>query len=523
MSNTEDPMTVLVVDDREDMGELTSVQLEQQGFKTIYEDDPKKAIEKHNLTEATTDVDCIISDYEMPELNGLQFLDEVRTTNPRVPFILYTARGSEEIASEAISMGVTDYVQKDSGKDHYAVLSNRIKQSIQKYRAETAQLKSVEKNTLREIQGIFTKKESIREKQQSLLEFGCSYLGMPAGFISKISDTHMTLVNTYNIDEEKLDGNRHCPLEKTYCQHTIEMDKPLMISDAHEEGLADTKEYKHWGIESYIGSRILVDGELYGTLCFIDLDNTSNFNESSEMFIELLSQWMGYEIDNYTSKDKLQKQNKNLEEFTQLVRHDLKNPLSIALGYLDILENRVDDPSIEKIHSSVTRINNLLEDFSLLSQTINELDEDNLEEVYLKGVIQDVWANYINCPDAELVLENIDDAKIEANEGLLRQIFYNLFSNSVEHNEKAVTITVKCTDTGIVVEDNGSGIESDVDVFEKGISTSETSGYGLYITKRIVESHGWTIDLEETDEGTRFNIEILESIDHTLNRIERNN
>ncbi len=59
-----------------------------------------------------TKIDCIISDYEMPTKNGLAFLKTVRENHGDLPFILYTGKGSEEIASEAISTGVTDYMQK---------------------------------------------------------------------------------------------------------------------------------------------------------------------------------------------------------------------------------------------------------------------------------------------------------------------------------------------------------------------------------------------------------------------------
>lgn len=66
----------------------------------------------------------------MPELNSLELLQAVRETNPDLPFILYTGRGSEEIASEAISAGVTDYVQKEASSDHYQVLANSVENAI---------------------------------------------------------------------------------------------------------------------------------------------------------------------------------------------------------------------------------------------------------------------------------------------------------------------------------------------------------------------------------------------------------
>jgi len=92
---------------------------------------------QEGLSILTTDpVDCILSDYEMPAQDGLEFLEAIREDYPDLPFILYTSRGSEEVASEAISAGVTDYLQKDAGPGHYELLANRITNAVSQYRAQ---------------------------------------------------------------------------------------------------------------------------------------------------------------------------------------------------------------------------------------------------------------------------------------------------------------------------------------------------------------------------------------------------
>lgn len=82
------------------------------------------------------EVDCIISDYQMPTTDGLEFLQIVREKHPDLPFILFTGKGSEEIASEAIAAGVTDYMQKGGGSDQYEVLSNRVQNAVEQYRTQ---------------------------------------------------------------------------------------------------------------------------------------------------------------------------------------------------------------------------------------------------------------------------------------------------------------------------------------------------------------------------------------------------
>jgi len=74
--------------------------------------------------------DCIVSDYQMPAISGLDFLTAIREEDATIPFIVFTAKGSEEIASRAIATGVTDYVQKTPATDEYRTLVDRIRRAV---------------------------------------------------------------------------------------------------------------------------------------------------------------------------------------------------------------------------------------------------------------------------------------------------------------------------------------------------------------------------------------------------------
>lgn len=131
---THSSITILHVDDDSDLAETAALFIEREN-------------EQMEITTATsardglalladTGFDCIVSDYEMPGRNGIDFLKQAREDHPDLPFILYTGKGSEEVASEAISAGVTEYMQKEGGTDQYAVLANRIENSVAQYRAQ---------------------------------------------------------------------------------------------------------------------------------------------------------------------------------------------------------------------------------------------------------------------------------------------------------------------------------------------------------------------------------------------------
>ncbi|WP_227354936.1 hybrid sensor histidine kinase/response regulator [Haladaptatus salinisoli] len=131
------PIRVLHVDDDPARVRLSEALLTNHLADAVVhtETDPTAALASLDDGRA---VDCVVSDFDMGETNGLDFLETVRDRFPRLPFILFTGKGSEEIASEAISAGVTDYLQKGGGADQYAVLANRIENVVGRYRAERA-------------------------------------------------------------------------------------------------------------------------------------------------------------------------------------------------------------------------------------------------------------------------------------------------------------------------------------------------------------------------------------------------
>jgi len=136
MTSATDTIRVLHVDDNPDLGELVAVSLEREDdrFSVTTATSPDDAMD----VLGAQDIDCIVSDYDMPKTDGIEFLETVRADHPDFPFILYTGKGSEEIASEAVSAGVTDYLQKEGGTSQYAVLANRITNAVEQYRSTRA-------------------------------------------------------------------------------------------------------------------------------------------------------------------------------------------------------------------------------------------------------------------------------------------------------------------------------------------------------------------------------------------------
>jgi len=136
VSSGERTIHVLHVDDESGMRETTSMWLERinDRFDVRTAGSAEAALDRVDEER----IDCVVSDYDMPETDGLELLEAVRNRHSDLPFILFTGKGSEEIASEAISAGVTDYLQKEVGTDQYTLLANRIERAVSERRTESA-------------------------------------------------------------------------------------------------------------------------------------------------------------------------------------------------------------------------------------------------------------------------------------------------------------------------------------------------------------------------------------------------
>jgi len=124
--------TVLHVDDESDLLDVTKAFLGREGLSVETAENASEGLAR--LEEGG--IDCIVSDYDMSGMDGLEFLTAVRDRGLEVPFILFTGRGDEEVASEAISAGVSDYLQKEAGTEQYQVLANRVRNYAAQYRTE---------------------------------------------------------------------------------------------------------------------------------------------------------------------------------------------------------------------------------------------------------------------------------------------------------------------------------------------------------------------------------------------------
>ncbi len=194
----------------------------------------------------------------------------------------------------------------------------------------------------------------------------------------------------------------------------------------------------------------------------------------------------------------LEHQNERLEEFVGVVSHDLRNPLNVIQGRLDLAAT-VDDPAahVDRASEAADRMEQLIEDLLELARTGSDVEET--ESVSLAAVAHLAWET-IDAPDARLEVDT--DATVEADKSRLRQALENLFRNAVEHGGEDVTVRLVDAPDGFAVVDDGPGFPPDEDVLERGVTTDEAgTGFGLSIVEQVARAHGWNVTATDDESG----------------------
>lgn len=219
-------------------------------------------------------------------------------------------------------------------------------------------------------------------------------------------------------------------------------------------------------------------------------------------------------------QEQLRRENERLDRFASVVSHDLRNPLTIARGELELARDDCDSPHLEAVAAAHSRMESIISGVLTMARGGQTVEEDELEWVDLERISLNCWRT-VETADADLDVDL--GVSVRADEDRLRHVCENLVRNAVEHGGETVTITIgRLDEDGFYIADDGPGIpEHERDVaFESGYSGTERgTGLGLAIVEEMVEAHGWDVTLTASDDGgARFEIAGVETRDRVGTR-----
>jgi PAS domain S-box-containing protein len=345
------------------------------------------------------------------------------------------------------------------------------------------------------------------EQVQRLLALGRTEFGTEYGSLSKISgdDYRFEVVAA---DDDSIEPGDVVPLEATNCELVAAQRETIawgnVARDAPDE--TDRTGYTDWGISCYLGAPVYDNDGVYGTFCFYGRETRAEqFADWEVTLVDLMSRWVSYELQRQQVTEELQRQNERLEEFAGIISHDLRNPLAILSGGLELAKETGDPAEFARCFDALERMETLVDDLLTLSKAGESIDD--VELVALGELVELAWES-VETTDATLEITARETVPADASR--LQQLFENLFRNAVEHGGTGVTVTVGALEHGFYVEDDGPGLPEDgrEEIFESGYSTTDAgTGFGLAIVADIAEAHGWEITATDGESGgARFEV-----------------
>jgi PAS domain S-box-containing protein len=404
--------------------------------------------------EAATvlEYDGVVTAYDLGVETGIDLIEESRGLGATCPAILLTDADPTTFIERAFTVGVDDYVPKGRSDAVKSVLE-RVDEHIASHREEAGLARRYERLLEQDVIGVYVIREGTLDYCNDRVSDMWGY-DSPAEMIGRpvLDFIHPEHRETVSENVER-----------------------VLEGDVVQRRLA--------GLDAD-GERVEIEVHSWR----IDRQGTSAVMGVCQDVTERVER-----------RRQLKAQNDRLETMASVISHDLRNPLNVAIGYVDLLEDDHDDERLETVASALDRIEGITDDLLTLSRQ-NQRSIDP-ESISLEQAAREAWQT-VETDDAELSIAS--DRTVEADPNRFAQCLENLFANAVEHGGPAVTVSVEPIEDGFAVADTGDGIdleESDR-IFERGYSSEhQNTGLGLAIVDSVADDHGWDVSVGGSDAG----------------------
>ena len=506
---------IVVVDDEQIMLSTLKMLLELEGFtNTAYFNKPQDALS--DIKENTPDL--ILSDFMMPDMNGIEFLSEVKNLCPDVSMILLTGYADKENAIKAINeVGIYKYIEKPwDNEDLLISIRNGLERSgligeLNNKIEELSQAKSQLEKYSHSLEEIVMQKTADLVESNTKLSAIINYCADGIVIVSsdaQIVQANPAFENITGLSEKLLTG-------KSLKDFIVSDEKQLRkITNEKKEVLLRDAAVKN---------------------CINDKNIPVEIN-----FAPIPSDGKNSALINYVGVVRnvsLQKEMERLrDDFIATLTHDLRTPLLAAIQTLqffldgtlgDVCERQKTllETMKKRNEDMLGLVNALLEVYKYESGKLNLCKTTFSLKQFLEECLAQIKALAEKKQiEINLLYDDTENAQVTADRNELRRVVLNLCGNALNHTNQGGKIEVETLnkegDLILNVKDNGIGIPKDdlkklFKRFSQGTSRKRSAGtgLGLYLSRQIVEAHNGKIWAEsKVGKGSVFSFVIPESL-----------
>jgi PAS domain S-box-containing protein len=484
-------LRILLIDDNRSDRALVLRELQREFDQLVVQEITSSG--EFNLAIAADNFDAVITDFQLRWATGLDILETMKQRYPNRPVVMFTNTGTEEIAVEAMKLGLDDYIIKEPNR--YIRVPAAIRLALERHKTQqrAALLEIRLQGLLNQLKvGIFRS-----SADGTLIETNPAFLGL-LGVESLAQANELNAIDTHEC-------------------YTRLVNLPPPQRQEQEVQLQRRDSTQFWALLTTTLNSVeeitVVDGLLE--------DITQR--KQAEEALQQLNATLEARVQERTAE--LQAANQDLEEFTYSISHDLRAPLRTIQGFAQIvledLGESLDSKYLEylqRIIANVQQLNTLITD--LLTYSRLRRDRIDLEPVNLSPVLAEVLTQLDSEIQKQQAQVQIEEPlpSVQANRLILIQVLTNLLSNAVKFVAEGVQPQVRVwaeereTQTRLWIEDNGIGIASDqqqqiFSPFTRLHNKKEYpgTGIGLAIVRKGIERMGGQMGVEsQVGQGSRF-------------------
>ena len=504
---------IVVVDDERIVTSAFKTLLKVEGFSDAhFFNSPKDALTflKDNQP------DLVISDFLMPEMNGLEFLSEVKKLYPEVSKILLTGYADKENAIKAINeIGLYRYIEKPWNNDDLIInIKNGIERSylLSELRQKISELEDAKK----ELEKYSHNLEQIVEERTADLKQSNAKL---EGIFNYCADG-IVIINEDGIIEQV----------NPACETLIGLVGDKLLMTSIDDYLFSKKTFISKELHKLDESELLlrefyIKNPLSNTETPVEISFARiNPDDEYKRFVGVIR-----DVTEQKKSDKLR------DDFIATLTHDLRTPLLAAIQTLTFFLNGALGELDEKQKLLLATMQKSNEDLLGLVNALLEVykyDADKLEltktNFNMYNLVEQVYNELqplAQTKEIEFKIECTNkNLTVNADRSEIRRVICNLCGNAINYTQNGgrVVITLKNEGNDLIfsVSDNGSGIPQE-DIpnmfqrFSQGTSKKRSTGtgLGLYLSRQIIESHGGKIWLESAlNKGSEFSFLLTDSV-----------